>query len=1754
MSGKTSPRRPGRVLPAEDVARLAAWNDTAHPYPDDVTVHALFDRQAVATPERTALVHGHERLTFSEVQGRADGLAHLLVEKGVGPGVPVGVAMSRSPDAIVSMLAIMKAGGAYLPLDPAYPADRLSLMVEDARVGVILTSGAAEGFPGTGAESIDVRHFDLGAHPVDTPVERATPDDPLYVAFTSGSTGRPNGVLGTHRGAVNRFNWAWETYPFSDDEVCCQKTSLNFLDHLAETWGPLLKGHTLVILPDEVVQDGSRLVDALAEHRIERLVAVPSLMATLVRAVPDLGAKLSHLRYCTLSGERLTVELAQELSKALPGTALLNLYGMSEGSADATWYDGRWGTECDSVPIGRPVHNMQVYVLDADRRQVPIGEVGEIYLGGVGIALGYIGQPELSAERFLPNPFVDDADARMYRSGDLGRWLPDGMLEFRGRVDQQVKIRGIRVELGEIESAARSLEGVSGAVVTAPDVGDGRRLVAYVTPAPGASLVPSAIRGALASVLPASMIPNRIIVIDRFPMTPSGKIDRSALPEPVGARPESGTAYAPPRTPVEHRLVELWRRLLLIDRVGVNDSFFDLGGDSLMVMLLRAQLQETFGLALPAPRFYEHRTVRQLAALIEGQDEHRPATPARPARAIRAGPDREPSSATGTEVAIIGMAGRFPGAADLDRFWELLAGGVEGLRRMTDEEMRTWEPNYEEKAGDPDYVPVVGTIDGLELFDAEFFGIQPGEARTLDPQHRIWFEAAWEALENGGYAPGKTDHRIGVFAGTYMNTYAMHNLLHDRASVEEFVRLHGPASLTRSLNNEPDYLPTRTSHLLDLRGPSVSVQTACSTSLVAVTLACRAIATEDCEMALAGGVTVLLPEAQGYYYQSGGIRSIDGHCRPFDAAGTGTVFTSGVGVVLLKRLDLALADGDSILAVIRGTAMNNDGSDKASYTAPSIDGQAEVIVDAQRRAGVDPATISYVETHGTATPLGDPIEVAALARAFMRDGAVFERRVALGSVKSNIGHTDAAAGVAGLVKTVLAMTHKAIPPTLHFEAPNPEIDLGSTPFYVPTRLEPWLVDGGPRRAGISSFGVGGTNAHVVIEEAPVPPDTTSTRPRHLLPLSARTATALANMRGRLADHLERHRPELADVAHTLTVGRTDFAHRTFVVAATIDEAVEALRDERMASARLDTDAPDVVMMFPGQGSQFVGMGRELYAHEPAYRDALDRCARTLEPLLGLDLRDALYPADAADPLRAGQLTGTGLAQPAIFAVSYAAAQLWLSWGLRPAALVGHSVGEYVAATLAGVFSLEDALTIIASRATLMQALPGGSMRAVRLSPDDLAPHLGDGVDLAAVNTPTSCVVSGPDEAVARFEARMQAVGLETIELHTSHAFHSEMMDPILDRFREVVAGVERHTPTIPIVSTVTGQVLTDAEAVDPGYWAGQVRRPVRFSEAVRTLHEQPGRVYLEVGPGTTLSGAVRQHPDGPDGATRVAVIDSLGHPGKRPPALKQFLEALGRLWQAGVPVDRRAAQGDEARRRVALPTYPFERQRHWVDPPPLASNDAVARPATLAFASEPAEGSASTPPTPTLPPPVLRLSDDTSSAAHIEDGLATMVCSLGGLDEGALDRAASFADLGLDSLFLTQLGARIRQELGVRVTLAEMLERTPTIKSLARRIETEAGPVARVPATNGHAEPAPAPVSLDEARDRLRDHKASARGSEDPRAALPAETVEALVVEQLRVMERQLELLASHVRPARDPAFDNEVAQARGPALPREAP
>jgi acyl transferase domain-containing protein len=893
-------------------------------------------------------------------------------------------------------------------------------------------------------------------------------------------------------------------------------------------------------------------------------------------------------------------------------------------------------------------------------------------------------------------------------------------------------------------------------------------------------------------------------------------------------------------------------------------------------------------------------------------------------------------------VAIIGMAGRFPGARSLEELWRNLRDGVESISFFTEEELIAAgaDPGT---VGHPGFVAAKGVIDGVELFDPAFFGFTPREAELMDPQHRILLECAWEALEDAGCDPDRFPGRAAVYVGSGPSSYLISNLLPNAARLEKV------GFLQALILNDRDFAATRLSYKLNLRGPSAVVQTACSTSLMAVHMACQSLLAGEADLALAGGVSVNVPVQEGYLYEEGSIASADGHCRSYDAGATGSVAGTGAGLVVLKRLADALADGDMVHAVILGSAANNDGAAKVGFTAPSIEGQADAIAESLLMAGVEPDTIGYVEGHGSATPLGDPIEIAALRKAFETAGHSGQP-CALGSVKSNIGHLNTAAGVAGLIKAVLALRHATIPPSLHFERPNPQADFG--PFYVPVKALSWPEEMSPRRAGVSSFGLGGTNVHAVLEEAPAPEPSGPSRPWQLLLLSARTPVALEAQAARLAERLQEGL-EIADAAFTLHAGRKAFGHRRALVCRDVTDAVTALREGRGSYGSIEGGERPAVFLFPGLGDHSVDMGRDLYETEPAFAAEVDRCAEILEPHLGIDLREVLFSpgpwspadgerkADLRSLLRRGsesrdeasrRLDRTEHAQPAVFVVEHALAKLLISWGIRPQAMIGYSLGEYVAACLSGALSLEDALALVAKRARLIQELPGGAMLAVPLPEAEVRSFLKENLAVSATNGPHFTVVGGPEEAVADLDRRLAERGVSCIRLTTTHAFHTPRLEPAAAGLTELARGARIEAPKIPYLSNVTGTWITAADLQDPGYWARHMVQPVRFAEGLAELLKDPDRAMLEVGPGGTLSTLVRQHEAG-----RVAAATGSD--------LAGLLDAIGRLWVEGVAVDAEGFFAGRKRRRVPLPTYPFERQRCWIDPP---SDAGPARPAAIA--------------------------------------------------------------------------------------------------------------------------------------------------------------------------------------------------------------
>lgn len=877
------------------------------------------------------------------------------------------------------------------------------------------------------------------------------------------------------------------------------------------------------------------------------------------------------------------------------------------------------------------------------------------------------------------------------------------------------------------------------------------------------------------------------------------------------------------------------------------------------------------------------------------------------------------------DIAIIGLSGRFPQAANVDEFWRNLRAGVESIQAYSDETLLKAgvDPRLLEN---PNYVRAGALVSDIDLFDAKFFDMPASEAVLTDPQHRLFLECGWEALEMSGYGRRDFSGLIGVYAGVSYSRYLFENLMQDRGLMDTL----NPMQLM--IGSGKDSLCTTLAYKLNLRGPAVTIQTTCSTSLVAVHIACQAILNGECDLALAGGVSLRTFREEGYLYAEGDISSPDGHCRTFDADAAGTIGGNGVGIVVLKKLEHALSDGDTIHAVIRGSAINNDGAQKVGFTAPSVNGQMSVISEALAVSGVGPADVSYVEAHGTGTILGDPIELRALNHVFAADE--FEpQSCAVGAVKTNIGHLDAAAGVAGLIKVTQALKHREIPPTLHFKRPNPNFDLQNSPFYINAQLQPWQPKPAGRIAGVSSFGIGGTNAHVIVQEAPaVAAAAPSRRPSTLL-VSAKTPSAVRAGVERLRQFLTDH-PDtsLADAAFTTQLGREPFAYRTAIACDSVDDAIAQLadRDGRVVSRvpQRDSSAPPVVFLFPGQGIQYVGMARDLYDTEPAFAQELDACLDLFQRVHALDLRAILFPAAAQAEPAAARINETDMAQPAIFSIEYALARYLNHLGIEASAMVGHSIGEYVAACLAGVFSLEDAVRLVGERGRLMAKSPEGAMLAVHESEATLKGLMGDDLWIAAVNSPTSCTVSGAKPAIARLEAQLRDRSIDCQLLRVSRAFHSGLLNDAAAEFRQHLERIAFNEPALRFASNVTGTWITKQEATDPDYWVSHFLEAVRFADCAQTVAKEYDGIWIEVGPGRTLTNLVRFGLAPNDDRCVLSTVPDIQLKNTAP---RLVAGLLGDVWARGVPVDWEALHGQDARRRIPLPTYAFERERHWVD-------------------------------------------------------------------------------------------------------------------------------------------------------------------------------------------------------------------------------
>ncbi|AZK48524.1 non-ribosomal peptide synthetase/type I polyketide synthase [Paenibacillus lentus] len=1511
------------LLPEEE-QRIYEFNQTAAEYPDQKLVHELFEDCARLHPEQLAVSDGEKSYSYTELNAQANRIAHMLQQSGLQQGQVVGLMVRRSTEMVAAIFGVLKAGGAYLPLDSAQPGERIEYMLSNGQVRrVLAVPDLAKHIPGAAEVLLLDNTLLEQGEAGNLVVHLKDSAEPAYVMYTSGSTGTPKGVVVTHRNIIRLVCNTNYVQVLPQDRML-QAGAIGFDALTFEVFGALLNGASLHIADKHTLLDPARLDNYLRTQNISTGLLTPALFNQMAQQRPEM---FNGMRDLVVGGDVLSPKHIEAVRRACPKLTIWNAYGPTENTVISTCFriDREYS---EQVPIGSPIHNSTAYIVDRHGQLMPMGIPGELVVGGDGVARGYLNQPELTAERFIPDRFR--GNGMMYKTGDLARWHVDGYVEYLGRMDNQVKIRGHRIETGEVENVLLQHPLIQESAVTTCKRGEQTELCAYVVAseqAPAATL-----RAYLMEKLPDYAIPSHFIYLEQIPLTPNGKLDRKSLPEPE-LQLRSNSDAITPTTEMEQLIAEAWKAVLGLENVSIHDKYFEIGGNSINLIQLQSMLQRRLKRDIPIVALFHYPTIHELAEYLtepadrlasdpddmdsQGLDPEQAAVEGISGQTASAGAIRQ-------DIAIIGMAGRFPGARDIGAFWDNLLQGKESISFFTEDELAEYGFDRELMKR-PEFVKAKGVLDDMDQFDPAFFGYTPDQAAMMDPQIRLLHECAWHALEDAGCDPERSESTIGLFAGVTNNFHWLTQLSD---------RLHGSLSDMFEVDslNDSYTVSTRISHKLNLKGPAISLQTACSTSLVAVHLACQSILNGDCEMALAGGASIVLPQKSGYLYQEGMVKSPDGHCRTFDAKARGTIGGDGVAFVALKSLDTAIADGDQIYAVIKGSAINNDGSRKVGFTAPSVQGQADAIAKALKAARVPAESITYVEAHGSGTTLGDPIEVEALTKAFHTSKKGFCR---IGSVKTNIGHLDAAAGVAGLIKTALALRYKQIPPSLHFETPNPNIHFADSPFIVNSKLTKWERGAYPLRAGVSSFGIGGTNAHVILEEAPVYVAAEEEREEQLLVLSAQSPAALDEITGNLLAYLQKNQStSLADIAYTLQYGRRHFKYRRMLCCESTAAAIEALTpvnqttsfDERKVLSFVTGDArKSAVFMFSGQGSQYIHMGAGLYEEEPIFRTEMDHGFALYRQITGEDLKEIVYPSENHE-LAAEHLTQTKYIQPAIFLLQYSLARLLLTWGIKPEAMIGYSFGEYTAACLAKVMSLEEAMRLIILRGELMQSAPAGAMLSVPLTEEELKPFLSGSLSLGVVNG-ESCIVAGTDDEVAALEQTLRAHKLMCMRLPVSTAGHSSLLQTVIEPFAEAVRRVNLQPPAIPYVSTTTGKWITAEEATDPDYWIRHMTDTVRFAEGIAQLAQQSDRLFIEVGPGQDLTVLVRRHLNTNYGQQAVNLI----RPAQREASdVRVLVNRIGRLWMYGLPIQWKAFHRS-FRTIVSLPGYPFARQRYWLD-------------------------------------------------------------------------------------------------------------------------------------------------------------------------------------------------------------------------------
>ena len=1635
---------------------------------------SVIQQVSLLYPRSIAVSDGSRTLTYKSLDELSDQVAKKIIELQLPLQTVIAVLCDRSVDAIVAMLAIMKSGHIYLPIDCEYPEERIRYLLSDSKASVLLVD---EKFKET---KFDNQKVIIDCEIVEKKAFSQYPlkseNDIAYMIYTSGSTGNPKGVVVEHRSVMNLLNWINSNTKVKECQKTLQFSSFSFDPSILEIFSTLVNGKELVITTVDERKDITALMNLIDEQKIERLFLPIAIVQLMSEEMLETSQILSCIKEINCGGDSMVITPAiRQAFTKIPGIHLNNQYGPTEATIMVTHLCLNGNPELweERPGLGLAVANSELLVVSEDLEVLAKDQVGELLIGGGLVSKGYWNREELTQEKFILRE-----GKRFYKTGDLVHFDQDLVFHFHGRIDRQVKINGVRVECGEVESLINQVVESSESSVLLINAQTHKYLAAFIR-GPFDSTV---VKDFLKSKLPVSVIPTRFVSLEQFPLTSNGKIDRDKIAHDHLAE----SLIATPKSAEKNELLQLIIDVTGLLQLSEIESFFEVGMTSLQAIKCVSKINRKFKTRISIADFFAHSSVAELTSFMQ---EDRSITIKR----------REKTSHS-RQVAVIGMNCRFPEAESLTAFWKMIEDGSVGINVFAKDELNKKFTGH--LLDEKEYVAARGVLSNIDQIDASFFGLSPRVAELFDPQMRLMMELGHQTLEAAGISPEKTKSTIGVYAGMSNNNYfSQIQALHPE-------KINSVGEWSFATFNEKDYIATQMAYKLNLKGPALSIHAACSTSLVAIGQAARAIQSGDCDVALAGGVHVNSYGKVGHLYQEGGIFSRDGQCRPFDESATGTLFSDGIGLVVLKDLESAEKDGDTIYAVIKGIGLNNDGSDKSSFTAPSLKGQRQAIAQAMLEANIEPSSIGMIETHGTATPVGDPIEVQALSEAYevLADKVYVPDSTVLSSVKAQIGHTVAAAGVAGFIKTVLCLQNKKKAGTVHFTKLNPLIDFSNTPFTVSAKNQDWVESKTPRRAAVSSFGVGGTNAHIVLEEYIDQRASIEKSGPFLFSFSARTQTSLCSQLVHWLAFLKTEGKEqsLENLSYTLLLGRNDYQIRWSTVASDHTQLISRIEERlKVETDFVQTNSQNkIVFGMPGQGGQYKGMGLNLYKNHQSFKSAMDKCQALMLKHFNTNLLDLVFN------LESEKINQTVLTQPAIFCFQYAMAQTLISFGIKPSMVIGHSVGEFCGAVLSGIMTLEEALVSVSVRAQLMESMPTGSMLTIKSTAQEVESilqvhRLNDKIQLAAMNAVDSTVVGGNEREISTLEEILSQQNIMSKRLVTSHAFHTAMMEPMIPIFEKSLLKIEFQTPKLKFISTTLGKSILNNETSFAGYWANHVRQTVRFTEALHTLLNESADLLIDLGPRTIItqlsSLAIKK--------SKTQLKNISTNLSKVENESEALMVAIGKCWEYGVEIQTQALFTSSAR-KIVCPGYAFEKKSYWAGYPLSQNNNFINSQKN------------------NQPELSKEFSMSDLNKLLIND-LVNVMAEQSGLEVNELNPQASFLEIGLDSLLLTQIALDLSKRYQINITFRQMMDELTSIASVAEFfISTDSESIKKRFQTEVNVQ-APAPVSVATPTPVVTQKSTPVQ----IQAATPTQTfsgtgIETLIAKQLDLMRDQLALMS----------------------------